>query len=146
MRLTLSPKTSVWVRLAKTKFLLNHSAFILAIHVGCPKITKTSVLMHTQVSQKLLTATSSCNKKIAKIRSQPKNQKPICEHLIITTLNAWQIYRPLLWRRLWKSIKQFMYPKRAPASSGRATLRCGMSWGPGATGGCNSSGSSSSFP
>ena len=38
-----------------------------------------------------------------------------------------------------------MYLKRAPASSGRATLRCGMSWGPSATGGCISSFSSSSF-
>ena len=38
-----------------------------------------------------------------------------------------------------------MYLKRAPASSGRATLRYGMSWGPSATGGCNSSFSSSSF-
>ena len=38
-----------------------------------------------------------------------------------------------------------MYLKRAPASSGRATLRCGMSWGPSATGDCISSFSSSSF-
>ena len=28
-----------------------------------------------------------------------------------------------------------MYLKRAPASSGRAVLRCGMSWGPSAAGG-----------
>ena len=28
-----------------------------------------------------------------------------------------------------------MYLKRAPASSGRAVLRCGMSWGPNAAGG-----------
>ena len=44
-----------------------------------------------------------------------------------------------------KFSKQFMYLKGAPASSGRATLRCGMSLGPSGTGGINSSGSSSGF-
>ena len=35
-----------------------------------------------------------------------------------------------------KFTKRFMYMKRAWASSRRAFLWCGMSWGPGAAGGC----------
>ena len=44
-----------------------------------------------------------------------------------------------------KFSKLFMYLKRAPASSGCALLRCGMSWGPSAAGGSPTSAALSLF-
>ena len=57
----------------------------------------------------------------------------------------WDIYRPVKLRQNWKFSKLFMYLKRAPASSGRAVLRCGMSWGPSAAVGSPTSAALSLF-
>ena len=51
-------------------------------------------------------------------------------------IRLWDIYIPVELRKVCKFTKQFMYLKRAPDSSGRALLRCGMSLGPSAAGGC----------
>ena len=56
-----------------------------------------------------------------------------------------EIYTSAKLRKDCKFSKLFTYLKRAPASSGRALLRCGVSLGPSGSGGSNSSGSSSVF-
>ena len=57
----------------------------------------------------------------------------------------WDLYRPAKLRKDCKFPKLFMYLKRAPASSGRAVLRYGMSWGPSAAGGSPTSATLSLF-
>ena len=57
------------------------------------------------------------------------------QKMFFIVTEQWEIYRPFKLRQDCKLSKLFMYLKRAPASSGRALLRWGMSLGPSAAGG-----------
>ena len=57
----------------------------------------------------------------------------------------WDVYSLVELRKDYKFSKLFLCLKRAPATSGRALLWCGMSWWHGEKGGCISSFSSSNL-